>query len=517
MKRYDRLAIIMMAFLQIAIHGCARQSPLHKELKIGLEAEPVTLDPHLNGESATWTVLGNMFEGLVGFDREMRLIPLLAESWENPDDLTWVFHLRKHVRFHDGATFTADDAVFSLLRAKNHPQSKIRSALTSVCGIAATDPYTVVIKTIDPTPILLNKLVSMYILTKKYAQSHDDAFLAENPSGTGPYKFAAWEKKAGVTLVKNAGYWGKPPLVERVVFKEMRSRQDRGNALLSGEVDLIRGVPADAFETIRRDSRTKLILGPGLMVSYLGLDLTGKCPAFLKPRVRQAIYAGIDIDGIIKRRLNNYGKASGQLVSSSIFGFNPEIIRPPYDTTKAKVLLQMAGHQKGFAITLDVPENAKGVGEDIASDLDKIGIRVVLSTAPWSVFYNKITKGQSAFFLVGWDCTGGDASDFFDACLHSPKNIFGYGSANLGRYANRRMDQMIEQSNQTINPRQRQVYLQEIMKFAIDELPLIPLYTQDTFYGGCKEIIWTPRLDERIYAAEIKISGAKIVDILRGK
>lgn len=516
MKRMNHAVMALLALL-LALAGCRQERRLVQIFKIGLEAEPVTLDPHLNGESATWTVLGNMFEGLVGFDREMRIIPLLAESWENPDEHTWLFRLRRDVLFHNGDLFTSDDAVYSLLRARNHTRSIIQTALTGVSGITAKDPYTIVINTIDPNPILLNKLVSVYMLSKKAAQASDDSILAGKPVGTGPYQFEKWEKQAGVTLVKNAGYWGKPALVERVIFKEVRLRQERGKALLSGEVDLIRGVPSDAFDSIRRDSRTKLILGPGLTVSYLGFDLTGKCPAFRELRVRQAVYAGIDIEDIIRRQMHGYGTASGQLVSPGIFGYNPEIIRPPCDTAKAKILLQMAGYKKGFAVTLDVPENAKGVGEDIALALDKIGIRVSLAITPWGAFYKKITKGQSAFFLVGWNCTGGDASDFYDACLHSPNRVLGYGSANLGKYSSRRMDFLIEQSNQTIYPRQRQIYLQDIMKLAMDELPLIPLYTQDTFYGGRKEIMWTPRLDERIYAAEIQIRSARIDDIFKSK
>jgi peptide/nickel transport system substrate-binding protein len=485
--------------------NCTNTKRHEKAIIIGLEAEPVTLDPHLNSESATWTILGNIFEGLVGFDREMNVIPLLAVSWENPDDITWTFDLRRNVYFHNGQALKAGDVVYSLDRALNMPRSGISNSISSISGFTALNDYQVKITTSKPNPILLNKLTNVYIVPRGYYEGNGDSLAAPHPIGTGPYKFEHWLPKQHVILTKNEKYYGKRPAINRVTFVEVAARDERAQALLSGSVNLIRNLPSESFGKLNDNSEFKLLTNPGLMVSYLGLDMSGRFKPFLDNNVRSAIYLAINIDKIIDKAIGGYGIPAGQLVPPGVFGYNPAIKRPPNAPKKSKILIKESKWPEGFKVTLDIPENARKVGELIAADLSQIGITVRLEPVPWRQFYNKITSGRSDFYLVGWDCTSGDASDIFTACLHSIDLKTGYGSANIGRYSNLQLDSLIEMSNHLLTNKERQLCLQGVMRLAMNDLPLIPLYMQNNFYGIRKQIKWQPRLDERIYVSEIEM------------
>jgi peptide/nickel transport system substrate-binding protein len=497
-------AIAILLYIPIS---CARAPQAEQTLRIGLEAEPVTLDPHLNAESATWSVLGNIFEGLVGFDRNMGIVPQLAVSWENPDDTTWLFHLRRGATFHNGQIMKASDVIYSLKRAKYKMQSKVSGAIALAEGFEAAGDYTVKITTDKPDPILLNKLTSIYIVPRTYYETSSDSMAAQHPVGTGPYKLDRWLQKQQVTLVRNEYYYGKRPNIDKVIFIEVASRDMRAQSLLTGKVDLIRSMPAEYFEKLKDHTEFRMITSPGLMISYLGLDMSGKCRPFLDAKVRKAIYLGINIDGIINAIVGGYASPANQLAPQGIFGYNPGLIRPAYNPVQALALMEASRYPKGFAVTLDIPENALSVGEAIRADLEKIGIKITLVAAPWRQFYKKITGGQTAFYLVGWTCTNGDASDIFNACLHSPVAGREYGGANIGRYSDSRLDSLIEISNQLLAVSERQDCLQLIMSLAMDDLPLIPLYMQNNFYGARKGILWQPRLDERIYVSEIELAG----------
>jgi len=504
------ILLAAVATFLFLLPGCNRQPKAGQLLRIGLEAEPVTLDPHLNAESATWTVLGNIFEGLVGFDREMRIIPLLATHWENPDDNTWLFHLRRDVIFHNSQKMKASDVVFSLERARDKPQSKVGGAMSSIAGIEAVGDQAVLITTHKPNPVLLNKLTSVFIVPRHYYENNGDSIVAVEPVGSGPYKLEKWEQKKQALMTRNESYYGKKPKISKALFIEVASRESRVQALLSGKVDIIRNLPAESFGEVNSSREFKVIISPGLMVSYLGMDMSGKCKPFLDAQVRKAIYLGINVEKIIDTEMNGYGTPAGQLTPPGIFGYNPSIDRARYNPVEARALMKASRYPDGFTVKLDIPENAISVGEALRADLEKIGIKVKLAPSPWRQFYKKITEGQSAFYLVGWDCTSGDASDIYNACLHSPDTKQGYGSANIGRYSSSRMDSLIEESNQLLASSERQASLQQIMSLAMKDLPLIPLYMQDNYYGVRKEVNWQPRLDERIYVSDMEFITGEI-------
>lgn len=138
--------------------------PAPEAITIGLGSAPLSLDPHLTNESASYAVNGNIYDALVKTDADLRVGPCLATSWSNPDDLTWIFELRQGVRFHDGRPFTAEDVVFSLGRGRNDPASDWKGALVAIQKVDALSPHTVAVTTARPFPTLLKSLVGISIV-----------------------------------------------------------------------------------------------------------------------------------------------------------------------------------------------------------------------------------------------------------------------------------------------------------------------------------------------------------------
>ena len=175
-------------------------------LKIGLSSDARSMDPFFHNETATNSVLSNIFEGLTYFDKDLNVYPVLAESWEVEGDNVWIFKLRQDVKFHNGNPFNADDVLYSFDRVKNWEKSGFKSKVNMIETIEKVDDFTVKITTKGPYPTLLRKLVAVKILDQEFASAKSDDELGMQPVGTGPYKFVSWKKGDSITLTENADY-----------------------------------------------------------------------------------------------------------------------------------------------------------------------------------------------------------------------------------------------------------------------------------------------------------------------
>lgn len=481
-------------------------------MRIALEDEVQTLDPQAQNESVSWSVLGNIFEGLVAFDRNMKIIPSLAESWENPDEFTWRFRLRKGVRFHNGKEFKAEDVVYTLRRAKTYSASKIKSYLIALDSLKVLDDWTVELITKRSYPVLLNKLTFVFVLPAPgVSKDKEDESIAQ-PIGTGPYCFIEWKKGQVVKLVANENYWNSKPTISEVWFMAIPDDYQRVQALLNGSVDLIREAEESEVTRLRQTKGIKVICKPGLSVTYLGFNVK-KLP-FKNKRIRQAVSLALDREDIITRHIFGEALLAGGPLSQNVFGFNPKWSNPiKKNFERANQLLESAGFPKGFSVTLDVVHTAKDIAETIKEQLRKLKIEIKIKLWDWTELYPRLCRGESDFFLTGWGCSSGDASDLFDDCVHTADTKRGYGEANHGGYSNQKLDKLIEESSTILDSSLRLEKLQQIVDLFMEELPLIPLYMRNNIYAfserprplGQNKIIWEPRQDRRVYAAEIGV------------
>ncbi len=502
-------AVVACGLLALACarHGAdspaapAAGGPAGRPLRIALYADPLTLDPYLRNELLTFTVLRNMYEALTAFDAGTRVGPALAESWENPNELTWIFHLRRGVRFHDGREFTARDVLSSFAAARDAQRSNVGGYLVAIDRISALDDHTVRITTRRPYPILLNKLAFIFIVP---AGSPAEV---RRPVGTGPYRLDAYQPGKRLSLKAFAGYWGGAPYEARVDFLPISDVGTRIRRLLAGDVDIVQEPGPENVRRITAARGCRVIRQDSLGTIFF--VLRSDRPPFSDRRVRQAIDLAIDRRAAVAGGLYGEGVPMGQMVGRNVFGYAPDLLPRPPDAAAARALLSAAGHPGGIDL---VVTSRQGHGGEIAAVLPQLraaGIRLHPEEQQWARLYPRMLAGDVDFYFGGWFCLSGDASDFFDAMVHSRDPLRGYGANNLNHYANPALDAMIEEAGSTLDLLARRTQLERAMHLVMDDLAFIPLYSQAVLFGARDNVEWQPRRDGLILAATIRRTAAR--------
>ncbi|MGE5232836.1 MAG: ABC transporter substrate-binding protein [Acidobacteriota bacterium] len=499
-RRAARLAAsAALAALSVVAAGCGRSEPaLEKPLRIALYNAPLTLDPHRRNELLTFAVLRNIYDGLTAFDAGAKVGPALAERWENPNDVTWVFHLRPGVRFHDGRPLTAADVVFSLERARHNPGSNVGSYLVAIDRIRAVDPRTVEITTAKPYPILLNKLAFVLIVP--------DGSPAEirEPVGTGPYRLVR-STDNHLELEAFPGYWGAPPSIRRVEFVAVPSVEERVRLLLGGGVDIAQEPGVENVARIRNAPGCRILEEDSLGIIFL--IVRKDRPPFDDIRVRQAINLALDRATLVKTALQGEGVPAGQMVGRNVFGYAPDIPVPKPDLERARRLLAEAGHPNGLDVEIQFRPGRRAELEPVARQLAAVGVRLRLVERPWAELFPALVAGDVNFYFGGWFCLSADASDLFDATVHSRTSL--YGASNFNHYVNPQLDREIEESARTVDLLARRRQLEGCMHLLMDDLAFIPLYSPAVVFGARSDVAWQVRRDGLILAATIRRQPAE--------
>jgi len=370
---------------------------------IGTQLEPPILDPTANPAAAISEVLyGNVYEGLVQFAADGSVLPKLALSWDvSNDGLTYVFHLRSGVRFHDGSAFDAAAAQFSLNRSiaagSVNPQ---RSRLRAIRAVEAVDPGTLKLQLSQRSGGLLQSLAfgSAVMVSPQSAQNN-----AVQPVGTGPFRFLRWRRGDSITLERNPDFQGTQPQLDQVTFKFIADPTAAFAALMAGDVDAFSNYPApESFAQFAADPRFAVFSGTTEMETVLGLN--ERIAPLSNVLVRRAISYALDRHAIIDGAMYGYGTPIG----SHFPPRNPAYVDLtgvyPHDVAKARTLLAEAGYPDGFSMTLKLPppSYARRSGEIVASQLAQIGIRVRIENLEWAQWLDQVyTRHDFDMSIVG--------------------------------------------------------------------------------------------------------------------
>jgi len=519
-NRLSVLFLILALGLGLVVPGLAVSA--EQVLVIGSSSEPRSMDPYFHNETPTNALNRNTHDCLTAFDTELKVLPGLAEKWENPDNLTWVFHLRKGVKFHNGDPFTAEDVKFSIERCKTWEKSGFKSGVAAVDKVEVVDPLTAKFTTKEPFGILPRKLAQVMIMSKKFAEQNGADYLATHENGTGPYVLKEWVKGDHLTLAANENYWAGPPAIKTVTLRPLTNDATRTAAILSGEVHIVDDLPVRDVDRIKANKDVRLVSRPGLRLIYLQMDQdrpdspkiespTGKNP-LMDTKVRQALFLGIDEDAIVKHVMNGFAFSASQFYPSAVFGFDETIKRPAFDPAKAKALLAEAGYPNGFTVTLDSPNdryvNDEKISQAVAASLAKIGLTVKVNAVPKATFFPLTDRRESSFFLLGWSCGDGDASAFLDSIAHTFDKEKGFGRYNRGRYSNPKADKLIEAASATVNQDERLKAMVEAQKIIfLEDFAFIPLHFQVDLYAASNKVKFEARADH--YFQYFEISFAK--------
>jgi peptide/nickel transport system substrate-binding protein len=464
------------------------------QIVIAQGGDPSTLDPHMHAENFTFAVVHHIYDHLVRrFVKAGKLThePGLATSWSTLDPTAWEFKLRRGVKFHNGEDFNAEATKYSIERVLNPDQkARWRWAFAEIDRVEIIDDYTIRIITKRPLPTLITNLAfAMPIVPPKYMRERGD--VATRPVGTGPFKFVRWRKDDELVLEANDSYWRGAPKVKTVVFRPIPDETTRVASLVTGQVDIARGVPPSLVGQIQDSPRAKVMKIPGALNIHITLDTLKEGP-LRDRRVRQAINYGVDKESIIKNVLEGNGFAVGGPLTPVMFGYDPEVKPYPYDPERAKRLLTEAGYDQGLSLMLNSPSGRylkdKEVAEAVAGQLQKIGVRVPVAVHEWGSYVSKWPDALSPMYMLGWAGTW-DADGILYPLLRSGQRF--------ARWANPDFDRLIEAARNTLDQAERVKLYSQASRLAHDEGAWLFLFHGVDIYGVNRAVMdWEPTSDE---------------------
>ncbi|MDR1569548.1 MAG: ABC transporter substrate-binding protein [Oscillospiraceae bacterium] len=464
-------------------------------LRVGTDAEPIGFDPHTISAVASARVMTQLYNQLVDVDGDLNVVPELAESWEQPDDTTYIFHLRGDVTFHNGRSMTAEDVKYSFERILDPNVGALGSSASyagDIESIEIIDDLTVKFTLKQINAPFLASLSSWYcsIVAKEAVEENGDLLSADG--GTGPFTLGEWIPDNMVSINKYDGYFiPDQPKVDGIEFYVMTDSSARLAALRTGSVDLIAAdtsmlplVAGDAnINTLSYQSR-----------NYAALCLNTTLPQFSDVRVRQAISLALNRQDIIDLAYNGEAEVSG-FVPASLGHWAVDVTEHPLyqqDIEKAKALMSEAGYADGFEVTLIVGllDSLRDIGAVAQQQLAEIGITV-----------NVVNK-ENAEYVALWSahdfeimaCQNGAGSDPSRGVAFFFKTG---NSANIAGYSNARVDELCELGAGTTDVAQREEYYKEAIEIILDEEPNVVIASpREYFLSSAKLLGFEPSAAE---------------------
>jgi peptide/nickel transport system substrate-binding protein len=441
-------------------------------------ADATTLDPHNTTDTESDQVIMMVFETLIGFDDQMKIVPRLAERWEvAPDGTTWTFHLRDGVTFHDGTPLDAAAVAASFARVLDPVAAHKRLTLFSMIDrVETVDPRTVRFVTKYPfgafEPTIAH--VSAAILNPKVAASAGKGFglTAEATSGSGPYRVVSWKKDQEIVLERYDGYWGAKGVTRQIVYRPIPEAASRVLALETGDVDAINRVPASDIPRLEQHPDIRVYKTPGVGAQQFRFNLTKK--PFNDKRVRQAISYAIDRPSIVKNMVGAFARPSTGALTPIMRGY-VNLGEIPYDPDRARQLLREAGLPNGFKTRIaTTPRYPMGVelAEAVAADLKKVGIEAAIDVFDWATMVQywaglPPAKNPQEIFIMGAGASTADADWGLRPIFRSaPTN-----ENNYGYYANAEFDRVIEAAMRETDAEKRQALYRRAQEIVYLEDP----------------------------------------------
>jgi peptide/nickel transport system substrate-binding protein len=507
---YRRLLPTLLLVLAAALVPVA--SARATVLRVASAFDPQTMDPHALALLYHSRVAFQVYEFLVNRDEQFKLEPALAVSWQATGPTTWRFRLRPGVKFHDGSSFTADDAVFSFERALG-PTSQRSFSLKGLVAVRKVDDLTIEFQLAAPDAVWPEKLWLVAMMSRSWARQHgaekaqdfngkQETYTVRNAMGTGPFRLESYQPDVRLVLRRFDGWWNRSDArngnIEEAVFVGIRSDATRLAALASGEVDLVLDPPFQDVGRLKTDARLAVLSVPDIGMQYftfdqarnelLHSDVKGRNP-FKDIRVRQAVAHALNVDLIIQKVLRGQATPSGTFLSPLVDGYQPELDRRiPYDPARARSLLAQAGYPSGFSVTLDCVNVAyrEAVCQAAAAMLAQVGIRVTFRSSPTNQFFPKLSQATASFVEYGWT----PATDPWATlnALFRTWDPQGGGTFNAGRYSNTQLDALIDAVRTEPDLTRRRARVGVALRMIHDDLPYIPLYRRTLNWAMARKV-----------------------------
>jgi peptide/nickel transport system substrate-binding protein len=459
------------------------QPPDPNTLVMIIESSPANLDPRVGIDAQSERIGELIFDALLTRDEHLNVAPGLAEHWDIPDPLTYVFQLHRGATFHDGRPLTSRDVKWtfdSLL------QGQIRStkaaAYRFVDHVDAPDEFTVVFHLKEPNATLLWNLSEGASGIVPYGSLDE---ITRKPIGSGPFKFVSAEQDKEVVVERNDNYWGTKARLARVRFAVVPDATTRALELRKGSADIaINAFTSDTVVALEREPNLQIERAPGTVLSYLAFNL--RDPTLRDVRVRQAIAYAIDRAPLLQYIWRGFAQPALSVLPPQSWAYDQDVAAYPHNPEKARQLLDAAGYvvrdvaRDGvrFHLTMktSTEESTRLLAAVLQQQLRDVGIALDIRTFEFATFFADVTSGAFQFYSLRW-IGGNEDPDIFEYSFHS--NRFPPSGANRGFYSNPRVDSLIDEARRQTDQNTRKRLYDEVQEVLAQDEPYINLWYYD--------------------------------------
>jgi peptide/nickel transport system substrate-binding protein len=483
--------LVLVALLGVT--SCRKTGEEPGSVVMIIESSPNNLDLRVGTDAQSERVGGQIFDALVKKDQHYELQPWLAASWEQPDALTWLFHLRDGVRFHDGRPLEAEDVAYTIESLIDGAVGNLITAksgnFAAVDRAEARDRLTVVVKMKRPDAGLLFNMSDGLFGVVPRGSGKDFGL---HPVGSGPFKFVSAVQDKEVIVERNHDYWADrvdelPPVaagaqrIERIRFTVVPDTITSALELKKGSADLASNVVTlDMVHTLETEPNLKVESGGGSPVVYVTFNVTDR---LLKDkRVRQAVACAIDRQAIVDAIWRGQARLANTLLPTGHWAAatDDELAQYPHDAVRAQRLLGEAGFPAGkdgvrlrLTMKTSTDETTRLMAAVLQQQLRAAGIALEIRSAEFGTFYADVTKGAFQIYALRWIGSNEDPDIFH----------YAYGSdrmppkgANRGRYSNPRVDALLAEASASPDRAVRKKDYVEVQQILAEDLPGIPLW-----------------------------------------
>ncbi len=469
-----------------------------------IESSPTSLDPRIGVDAQSEHIGSLIFDSLVHKNAHFNLDPWLATSWETPDPLTYRFHLRTDVHFHNGKPLTATDVKYTLDSMRNGTVITAKAgALAHIDHVDAPDAATVVIHLKQPDAALLWNLSDGAIGIVPAGSGRDFAF---HPIGSGPFRFVSQMQDDEVILERNENSWQPRPAIARIRFAVVPDAITRALELEKGSADVcINCLTADMVSALAKRPNLQVESGPGTNLNYISFNAQDS--VLRDVRVRQAIAYAMNRPLIISSLWRGRARLAESLLPPEHWAWTGDVQQYPYDPAKANALLDAGGWKRGndgvrfhLAMKTSTDETSRLLAMILQQQLRDVGIALEVRSFEFATFYSDISKGAFQMYTLRW-LGGNEDPDIFRYAYDSHR--FPPHGANRGRYVNAELDGLIKEAGDSSDQALRRTDYVKVQQILAAELPSINLWYLDAV------LVHTRRL------RNIHISSSGNFDFLR--